>query len=194
MKALVVGLMALALISSCTSPLDLEVNRDKAYADGSFHPKRLSFYYHFADSAYEAIVVDTTFLNSIWIDQTEPFFEVTIPEFVFQLPQTIEPTLEHTPFVSTLCFASNEQPADGLYRLCINSNSWMEGAYIDQFGIMVPFRWPNPWYADDQGRQIRLAYYQLPRERLIKGSMQIALTDPATARFVTYRALITMEY
>ncbi len=190
MKPLLLSILAILAMSSCTSPLDLDVDRDKAYADGAFHPKRLSFYYHFADSAYEAIVTDTSFLNTIWIEQTEPFFEITIPQFVFELPQTIEPTLQHTPFVSTLCFATQKRPADGLYRLCINDNSWMDGAYIDQFGITVPFHWE----ADDQGRQIRLAYYQLPRERLIKGSIQVALADPAGARYVTYRALITMEY
>jgi len=190
MRPLLLSLLAIVVMSACTSPLDLDVDRDKSYVDGAFHPKRLSFYYHFADSAYEAIVVDTSFLNTIWIEPSEPFYEITIPEFIFELPRSIEPTLQHTPFVSRFSFATQQRPADGLYRLCINTNTWMDGAYIDQYGITVPFH----WYADDQGRQVRLAYYQLPAERLIKGSAQIAIADPAGARYVTYRALITMEY
>ncbi len=190
LRAFVIAVIATITVASCTSPLDLDVDRDKLYADGTVHPKRLSMYYHFLDSAYEAIVTDTSYLNTIWIEPDPSFWRVTIPQLIFELPQSIEPTFEMTPFVNTLSFGTTKVPTDGVYRPCINTESWLEGAYIDPFGLTVPFH----WYADDRGRQIRLAYYHLPTENLIKASIQIAITDPSGLRYTTYRALITLEY
>ena len=190
MKALLSAVLVSMFVAACTSPLELDVDRTKAYTDGTVHPKRLSMYYHFLDSAYEAIVTDTGYLNSIWIEPDPAFWRVTIPQLIFELPKTIHPSGQMSPFVHTLCFSTDRQPTDGVYRLCVNDNSWIEGEYLDPFGAVVPFQ----WYADDRGRQIRIAFYHLPTENIVKASIQVAIVDPSGARYVSYRALITMEY
>ena len=191
MKAFFYALFVTLTIVACTSPLDLDVDRTRTFSDGAKHPLRLTFYYYFGDSAYEAIVTDTAFLNHVWIEEGINAKQVTIPGFIFQLPRPFLPTIEYSPFVNKLCFQTEQQPADGVFRLCQNENSWLQGSYLDATGKPVPFR----WMADDLWHRIRLAYYDIPEESLIKGSMQIVIIDPVLpTRIMSYRALITMEY
>lgn len=185
-----VAIVTTIVMASCTSPTDLDIERTKTYMDGAVHPTRLSFYYYFGDSAYEAIVTDTALLNSVWIERGTTPWTVTIPMLQFDLPDTIRATQQNTPFPRTICFSTTQQAADGVFRSCQNNNSWISGEYFDLYGNRVDFN----WMADNAGRQIRLAYQALPEEQLVKGSMQIVLADPVKPAFATYRALITMEY
>ena len=193
LKAIALLIVGIGLFSACTSPLDLDVERSRTFVDGAKNPTRLSFYYHFGDSAYEALVTDPTFLAKIWIEPQvgSEQLTITVPQFIFQLPINVTPTAEHNPLVKTLCFASHQQPTDGVFRSCTNQNSWMEGLYLDERGDPTPFN----WMADNTGRQIRLAYYNVPEENLIKGSMQVIVTEPIYGQnYASYRALITLEY
>jgi hypothetical protein len=178
------------VMASCTSPTDLDIERTKTYMDGAVHPTRLSFYYYFGDSAYEAIVSDTSLLNSVWIERGTTPWTVTVPLLKFELPDSIHATQQNTPFPRTISFSTTGQLADGVFRTCTNVNSWISGEYLDLYGNRVDFN----WMADNTGRQIRMAYQALPDERLVKGSMQIVLADPVKPAFATYRALVTLEY
>lgn len=175
---------------SCTSPLDIDVDRTKSFSDGSVHPLRLSLFYYFGDSAYEAIVTDTSFLNSIWIEPSSGMFEVTIPNLQFNLPDSARGAVGQTPFVKSFCFSSNRKPSDGSYSSCMSANSWIAGVYLDDNDKWQTFHWP----ADDRGRQIRLAYYHVEGQKLVKGVIQILVLDPKRARYESYRAVISMEY
>lgn len=175
---------------ACTSPMDLDVGRSKTYTDGSVHPKRLSFLYYFGDSAYEAIVSDTSLLNTIWIERGVRPYELTIPWFVFDFPDTIELTSEYSPFVTQLCFSAYRIPCDNKYRNYVNNYTWLNGNYLDPLGNAVPFK----WYADNAGRQLRIAWTGIYSQRLIKGSLQVLLADPIAPRYVTYRGHLTLEY
>ncbi len=189
---MVVGVIALAIMvlaSACSSPLDLDVDRSKTYVDGSLHPQRLQLYYYFGDSAYEAIVTDTALLNSIWIETLDSTRAVTLPRLQFSLPDTIKATAAFTPFVRTFCIAAQSKPCNGVFTMCINPNSWISGDYRSQDGQWYPFH----WMSDNRNRQLRLAFYEIPGERLIKGSLQILVADPETSRYETYRALLTIE-
>lgn len=182
-------LLAVAAVA-CTSPLDLSVERSKTYTDGAVHPTRLSFLYYFGDSAYEAIVTDTSLLNTIWIERGVSPYEITIPWFVFNLPDTVKPASNYSPFVNRLCFSADRVPCDSKYRNYVNKYSWVEGTYLDYNGNDVPFK----WYTDYAGRQLRIAWIGIYSERLIKGSLQVLMSDPIAPRYVTYRGHITMEY
>lgn len=181
----------LAIITvACSSPLDLDVERTRTYTDGAVHPKRLSFLYYFGDSAYEAIVTDTSLLNTIWIERGVRPYEITIPWFVFNLPDSVKPTINNSPFVTRLCFSANRVPCDNKYRNYVNKYSWVDGTYFDVDGNAVPFS----WYTDYTGRQLRIAWFGIYSERLIKGSLQVLMSDPIAPRYVTYKGHITMEY
>ena len=78
--ALMIAVGAVVLLHACSSPLDLDVDRTKNYPDGGTHPTRLSLYYYFGDSAYEAIVTDTLLLNNIWIEIGSQFLPLS---FIF---------------------------------------------------------------------------------------------------------------
>lgn len=182
----VLGLMAY----SCQSPIELDVHRSKVFTDGSVHPTRLSLYYYFGDSAYEAIVTDTAYLNTIWIERKTTRYQITIPRLEFSLPDTVVGTAKFSPFVRKFCFSSMKKSCDGLFTMAVSSNSWLSGEYYTRGGSWSPY----VWQADTLGRQIRLAYIDIASERLIKASIQILVADPESPTYASYRALITMEY
>ncbi len=182
-------LAATMILPSCSSPMDLDVDRTKVYTDGAVHPTRLTLYYYYGDSAYEAIVSDTAFLNTIWIERGTNPYTVTIPGLQFRLPDTVKGTPVYTPFVREFCFSSASKPCDGAFTMCQSPRSWLSGEYLAS-GKWLPF----DWLADTQNRQIRLAYFQIPEENLIKGSIQINVADPTYPRYASYRVLLTMEY
>lgn len=185
-------------IGSCTSPLELDVDRDATFVDGAAHPKRVSVYYHFADSAYEAIIVDPAWLETVWIEREATLgganaftYAVTIPQLVFEVPLTVRPSSERPVMVRSFSLSCRQQPADGQFRYCVNPNSWIRGLVAnDRGGDPEPFQ----WLADERGRQLRLAFFAVPEQRIIKGSIQLALVEPRGQKFSTYRALITLEY
>lgn len=193
-------IIALALaFMSCTSPLELDVDRDATFIDGSTHPKRVSVYYHFADSAYEAIIIDPTWLETVWIERAPVpggnadtyRYSISIPQLVFEVPQTVRPSKERPVMVHRFSLSCRQQPADGQFRYCINPSSWIQGLIFDERGgDPEPFQ----WLADERGRQLRLAFFAVPQQRIMKGSIQLALVEPRGQRYSTYRALITMEY
>lgn len=191
----IIGLLVagIGLFSSCTSPLELDVDRSKSFMDGSKNPTRLSFFYYFGDSAYEAIVTDPTFLEKIWIEPQEnsEIVNVTIPKFLFQIPETAQPSAVHNPLVKVLSFATWSHPADGLWRNCLNPDSWLQGDYIGRDGEPEEFT----WMCDNNGRQVRIAYVKVRDQNVIKGSMQIIVAEPLYGQtYAVYRALITIEY
>ncbi|NQW29277.1 MAG: hypothetical protein HQ472_02030 [Ignavibacteria bacterium] len=190
MMKLYISLVALLTITACQSPTDLNVDRSLLYMDGGVHPTRLSFYYYFGDSAYEAIVVDTSLLNTVWIEDQSTNYAVTIPQFIFQLPDTLKSSVAHTPFVRKLCFSTYKKPCDGNYTNCMNANSWLSGEYVGVNGQLVPFAWS----ADNASRRLGLAFYKVDQLNLIKGAVQIVVADPNLPRFEIYRALITLEF
>jgi len=187
------GFIAVAIalaVFACTSPMDLDVDRTKAFADGTTHPRRLSLYYYYGDSAYEAIVSDTSLLNAIWIDHSTDPHSITVPHFIFQLPDTVKATMANSPFARSFSFSTDKVPMDALFRYCVNNQSWVSGEFYDADQKLQPFHWPT----DSTGRQLRMAWTEIPNENVVKGSAQIALADPVYSRYVTYRALFTLEY
>ncbi len=185
-------------IGSCTSPLELDVDRDATFIDGSAHPKRVSVYYHFADSAYEAIIVDPAWLETVWIERNAApgtsdgyAYTVTIPQLVFEIPQTIRPSKDRPVMIHSFSLSCRKQKADGQFRYCVNPGSWIRGLIFDERGgDPEPFQ----WLADERGRQVRLAFFAVPEQRIIKGSIQLAVVEPRGQKFSTYRALMTLEY
>lgn len=175
---------------SCSSPLDLDVDRDIKNIDNIVSPSRLSMYYHFGDQGYEAIVTNEALLKSILIDKSSNPCKITIPQFLFTLSETDTATPAYTPFIRTFSFSSIAQPADGFFRNAVNKESWIAGDYIDFTSAHQEFN----WMADNSGREIRIAYYTVADEKIVKGFVQFLVADPATPRYVTFRALLTMEY
>lgn len=190
MKNLVIALALGICLAACQSPTDLDVDRSLKYMDGAVHPNRLSFYYYFGDSAYEAIVTDTSMLNTVWIEGRTNNYAVSIPQFIFSLPDTLQTTASHTPFVKKLCFSITKKPCDGVFTNCLNANSWLAGEYIGTNNSIVPFQWST----DNISRQLRLAFYKVDGLNMVKGAMQIVIADPMYPRFEIYHALITMEF
>jgi len=189
-KSLLIMITWIAVSASCTSPLEINVDRTIVNVDGSVHPKRLSFFYYFADSAYEAIVSDTTYLNEILIERSQTPWTVTVPQFVFELPNSIHPTPATTPLVRSFSLSCEKYIIDGIYRSCVGSNAWVDGEYLDQAYTPVPFRWD----ADNTINRILLAWIQPSEQNLIKGRVLISVTDPITKISRNYNGLITMEY
>jgi hypothetical protein len=178
------------MLQACTSPLDIDVDRTKHYPDGGTHPTRLSLYYYFGDSAYEAIVTDTTLLNNIWIERGVTPYRITIPTLEFHLPDTIKASAQFTPFVRAFAFSSTNVLCDGQFTMCTSPLSWLAGEYLNPKGAWEPFKWST----DTDNRQLRIAYYDVPTERLVKASLQILVGDPYVQRYSSFRALITLEY
>ncbi|MCX6139807.1 MAG: hypothetical protein NTX15_03095 [Candidatus Kapabacteria bacterium] len=184
-------LLTAVVLYACKTPLELDVDRTKAYTDGAVHPMRLSMFYYFGDSAYEAIVTDTAFLNTIWIEKNSTPYRLTIPRLEFSLPDTIRGSSDSVPFVRKFCFATDNTMCNGVYSMCITANSWVAGEYLTPNNLLwIPFLWPT----DDKGRQIRMAFYEVREEHLIKGSFQILVADPNVNRYASNRALMTIEY
>lgn len=191
LRIVTAAILTIIAMAACTSPTDLDVDRSKTYMDGAVHPHRLSFYYYFGDSAYEAIVTDTAMLNSIWIERGTTPWQVTIPLLQFDLPDSIHASGTNTPFPTTVCFSTTKQLADGVFRSCTNPDTWVSGEYIDLYGGVVPFT----WLTDNAGRQLRIGYYKVDNEDLVKASLQIVLQDPVRpGAYATYRALVTLEF
>lgn len=178
------------LLGACSSPLDLDVDRTKNYPDGGTHPTRLSLYYYFGDSAYEAIVTDTTLLHKIWIERGSNPYRITIPTLEFHLPDTIKASPQFTPFVRAFAFSSTDVLCDGQFTMCTSPLTWLAGEYLTQQGTWESFQWST----DTDNRQLRIAYYDVPQERLVKASLQILVGDPVLPRYASFRALITLEY
>jgi hypothetical protein len=185
----IIGVVVL-MLQACTSPLDIDVDRTKHYPDGGTHPTRLSLYYYFGDSAYEAIVTDTTLLNNIWIERGATPYRITIPTLEFHLPDTIKASAQFTPFVRAFAFSSTNVLCDGQFTMCTSPLSWLAGEYLNPKGAWEPFKWST----DTDNRQLRIAYYDVPTERLVKASLQILVGDPYVQRYSSFRALITLEY
>lgn len=147
-------------------------------------------YYHFGDQGYEAIVTNDELLKSIRIDKSSYPCKVTIPQFLFTLSDTMQATPSFSPFVRTFSFSNTAQPADGFFRNAVNKDSWLAGDYIDVTSAHQEFK----WMADNSGREIRIAYYTIADENIVKGFVQFFVVDPASPRYITYRALLTLEY
>lgn len=191
-------LAVIAIVAACTSPLELDVDRDKTFIDGTAHPKRVSIYYHFADSAYESMITDPALLESIWIERvqgpsslgTKDLYSVTIPELAFTVSNELRPSKERPVMIEAFSFSCEKQPADGEFRFCVNPQSWIRGRYLEEREAQIPFF----WLADDRNRHIRAAFSALPEQRMIKGSIILGVTEPRGQRSVTCRARVTLEY
>lgn len=189
MQFLLASCLVLTFVS-CSSPLELDVDRDVRNIDNIVSPSRLSMYYYFGNQGYEAIVTNEALLKSILIDQSTYPCKITIPQFLFTLSATDTATPAFTPFIRTFSFSSIAEPADGFFRNAVNKDSWITGDYIDITNAHQEFN----WMADNSRREIRIAYYTVADEKIVKGFIQFLLLDPATPRHVTFRALLTMEY
>lgn len=188
--ALLIAFGAMLLLYACSSPLELDVDRTKTYPDGATHPTRLSLYFYYGDSAYEAIVTDTALLRRIWIERGSTPYKITIPALEFRLPDTVQASPQFTPFVRAFSFSSSNARCDGQFSMCTSPVTWFSGEFLTKQGAWEPFQWS----ADVTNRQLRIAYYDVPHERLVKASIQILVADPGSPRFASYRALITFEY
>lgn len=189
LPALTIVCMTL-LTAACTSPLELDVDRDIRNLDRIVSPTRLSLFYYFGDQSYEAIVINQELLNSIKIDKSTYPCKVTIPQFLFTLSDTMQATPGQSPLVRTFSFSCIAQPADGFSRNAVNKDSWMAGDFIDITGAHYEFK----WMADNAGKEISIGYYTVPEVSLVKGFVRFLVIDPATLMPVTSRALLTMEY
>lgn len=190
-QTLLFFVLVIGILTSCQSPMDLDVDRKEWYSDGAIHPNRLSLYYYFGDSAFEAIVTDTSFLNTIWIERNLTPWQVTIPEFNFSLGDTIHATYGQTPLVRQFCFSTYKQRTDGFYRSCVGNNSWIEGEYYDAMYQRQTFR----WMTNSGDKKILIAWFQPDGQQLIKGRMAIRLANPANPLdTATFNGLFTLEY
>ncbi len=186
LRALVLAMM----IGSCSSPMELDVSREMWYTDGAIHPNRLTLYYYFGDSAYEAIVTDTSFLNQIWIERGHTPWQVTVPQFVFQLDTALHATWTQPTLVRAFCFSFQRYNVDALYRSCQNANSWIEGEYLDITYSRVPFR----WMTNDSTKVIQIAWFKPEEQNLLKGRLQIQVLNPSHQQMATFNGLLTMEF
>lgn len=178
------------LFQACQSPMALDVDRTTWYSDSSIHPKRLSLYYYFGDSAYEAIVTDTAFLEAIWIERNQDPWRITIPRFNFALSDTLKATISNNPLVREFCLSVDQQKIDGFFRTCTGANSWLSGEYFDMLYNRSNFR----WLANSQDRTIMLAWFKPDNQNLVKGRMVIRVANPViTTDTATYNGLFTIE-
>lgn len=181
----------LLFVGSCQSPMDLDVDRKEWYSDGALNPSRLSLYYYFGDSAFEAIVTDTSFLHQIWLERSSTPWQITIPEFNFSLGDTIHATFDYSPIVRQFSFSTTRQNVDGFYRSCVGGQSWIEGEYFDAMYQRQQFR----WYTNNNDKKILLAWFQPDGQQLIKGRMVIRVANPANSLdTATFNGLFTLEF
>jgi len=178
------------LIASCTSPLDLDVDRSMRYLNGEVPVKRASLYYYYADSSYEVIYSDTALLNTIVIDTLSVPMRVTIPRLA--TPQFgCMPTPTETPIVNAFSFSVDHMMANDSSSSCVNSKTYFNAKHMDLFGTTNDYQ----WFADASGRRMDIGFIELRKLRTVKGRIVIRVVNPDNPlRVMTTNALLTLDY
>jgi hypothetical protein len=180
----------ITLVAACSSPLDLDVDRTSGFNDGTVSPHRVSMYYYYSDSSYEAIFQDTAILNGILIDTSVKPFRVSIKRLPMpEVPWTCN--MPWTTMVKSFCISTDRQPADNQTELTVGAQSWMAVQHLDTSGAKKEYL----WFADSLGRQLRVGFSAVDYLRTVKGRVNIFVVDPQRpALSNSYNAVITMDY
>lgn len=183
------GAALAVLLTACSSPLDLDVDRTTMFNDDIVHPSRISLLYYFGDSAYEAIYVDPAFLQSIDIDTSTNPVLLTIPQFNTPLfPSTATETF--TPMVRAFGFSVTKFPCNERIMDVINRSTFFSVEVLHQDGRRQDYQ----WQADDSGRRFRLGLVASRENRLLKGRIAMNIADPERPRVLSYYGILTIEY
>jgi len=179
----------LLALTSCSSPLDLDVDREMSYRDDIVHPRRMSLLYYFGDSAYEAIYIDPALLASIEIDTATRPFVVTIPQlntplFACSASEAFSPIIQGFGF-STIAQPCNERIVD-----IVNRSTFMNVETLQRDGSRREYL----WVVDGVSRRMRLGFVASPENRLIKGRIALSVADPDRPRVLSYYGILTIEY
>lgn len=189
MRTLPTILALLVIVSACSSPLDLDVDRTLTFDDGLVQPKRMSLLYYYGDSAYEALYVDTTFLSTVLIDTTIRPYRVTIP----QMNTPIFPcsaTADHSPLIRGFGFSVSRHPCNEQLTAIANPYTYVNVELLDNNGR----RSNQDWTIGTRGTQFYVGLLASPENRLIKGRLTIRVPDPDRPRTLTYHGVLTIEY
>lgn len=183
-------MVTVVIVGSCSSPMELDVPRTRIYLDSLVNPTRMSLYYYYADSAWEAVYTDPLVLSKCFIDTGAAPFNVTIP--ALRTPKfACMPTDYYSTVVTSFSFSSIRQACDGMSQNCIGSNAYM---FAKHKGVGDSIS-EHLWFADMSGRQIRIGYTAVPELRLVKGRINLSVIDPLlTSRFLSFNAILTIEY
>lgn len=184
-----IGLVAAIMLTACSSPLDLDVDRDAAFRDNILHPRRMSLFYYFGDSAYEAIYIDPALLESVEIDTTTRPYLITIPQLNTPLFScTASETF--SPIVQGFGFTTIRQPCNERIVDIVNRSTFMNVEALHRDGSRKEYL----WLVDGTNRRMRLGFVANPENRLIKGRIAISVVDPDRPRVLTYYGILTIDY
>ena len=189
MRTLPTILALIVVISACSSPLELDVDRTLSYNDGLVQPKRMSLLYYYGDSAYEALYVDTTFLSTVLIDTTTRPYRVTIPQMNTPL-FPCRATADQTPLVRGFGFSITKHPCTEQLTAIANPYTYVSVELLDNNGRNSE----QDWTIGTRGTRFYIGLLASPENRLIKGRLTIHVPDPDRPRTLTYHGVLTIEY
>lgn len=185
----VAALVTTVFVVGCTSPLELDVDRSMAYNDGTVHPTRMSLLYYFGDSAYEAIFIDKTLMESVVIDTSTTPFRITIPQLSTPM-FSCTANWDFTPLVKGFGLSVDAQACDEIVQDVVNRRTYvnvemkhMDGRHADYL-----------WFVDGSTKRMRIGFVSSPANRLIKGRVIINVVDPDRPRVLNYYGVLTVEY
>jgi len=190
-------LIALALaasilfVVSCSSPLELDVDRTMTYTDGVVSPFRATLLYYFGDSAYEAIYSDLRLLQSIKIDTMKHPSRITIQQLNSPRFATA-PSAQYPVMIQAFGFGLHDQPADEVVRDIVNGFTFLN---VDLLQTDNTTSRNYLWFIDGVTRRLRVGFIQEPLKRIVKGRILIQITDPyRDNKTVTTYGLLTLDY
>jgi hypothetical protein len=185
----VAALVTSLIIVGCSTPLDLDVDRSMVYNDGTVHPKRVSLLYYFGDSAYEAIFIDKTLMESIVIDTSSSTYRITIPQMATPM-FSCTANWDYTPLVKGFGFSVDRQECDENVIDVVNRRTYVnvEMKHVD--GRRADYL----WFVDGSTKRMRVGFVASPENHLIKGRLIIHVVDPDRPRVLSYYGILTVEY
>ncbi|MBU3742649.1 MAG: hypothetical protein FGM24_10255, partial [Candidatus Kapabacteria bacterium] len=135
-----ISALCIVLLTACSSPLDLDVDRSTTFNDNIVHPKRISLLYYFGDSAYEAIYIDPAFLQSIDIDTSQNPVLLTIPQF--NTPQfACSASATFTPIVRGFGFSVTDFPCNERIVDIVNRSTFFDVEVLRLDGRRLDYQW-----------------------------------------------------
>lgn len=183
------ALVTTVFVVGCSSPLELDVDRSMAYNDGTVHPTRVSLLYYFGDSAYEAIYIDKSLLESMVIDTSQSPYRITIPQFTTPM-FSCTANWDYTPLVKGFGLSVDAQPCDEVVVDVVNRRTYVNVEMKHMDGRRADYL----WFVDGSNKRMRVGFVSSPDNRLIKGRVVINVVDPDRPRVLNYYGVLTLEY
>jgi hypothetical protein len=186
-----ISLVLISALGSCSSPLDLDVDRSVRYIDNVVSPHRAALFYYFADSAYEAIYSDARLLGGIKIDTSVTPARISIvqinsPRFL-AVPSFSQPVM-----VEAFGFGLHDHPADETVRDVVNGSTFLNVNLLQSDNVTTR---SYLWFIDGVSRRLRIGFIHQPEKRVVKGRIIINIIDPHRNNAVaTYYGLLTLDY